>query len=28
MLDFGTWRDLVTLYQAYAMALDARDYAR
>ena len=28
MLDFATWRDLATLYQAYAMALDSRDYAR
>ena len=28
MIDLATWRDLVTLYQAYAMALDARDYAR
>ena len=27
-MDFGTWRDLATLYQAYAMALDSRDYAR
>ena len=28
MIDLPTWRDLVTLYQAYAMALDAREYAR
>jgi len=28
MMDFGTWRDLATLYQAYALALDSRDYAR
>ena len=28
MIDLATWRDLVTLYQAYAMALDSRDYAR
>ena len=28
MIDVATWRDLVTLYQAYALALDARDYAR
>ena len=27
-MDFATWRDLATLYQAYAMALDSRDYAR
>lgn len=27
-MDFGTWRDLAALYQAYAMALDSRDYAR
>ena len=28
MIDLSTWRDLVTLYQAYVVALDARDYAR
>jgi salicylate 5-hydroxylase small subunit len=28
VIDLATWRDLVTLYQAYAMALDSRDYAR
>ena len=27
-MDFATWRDLAMLYQAYAMALDSRDYAR
>jgi len=28
VIDLATWRDLVTLYQAYSMALDSRDYAR
>jgi salicylate 5-hydroxylase small subunit len=27
-MDFATWLDLVALYQAYASALDAREYAR
>ena len=27
-MDFATWRDLAMLYQAYALALDSRDYAR
>jgi salicylate 5-hydroxylase small subunit len=28
MIDVATWLELVTLYQAYASALDARQYAR
>jgi len=28
VIDLATWRDLVTLYQAYAMALDSREYER
>jgi salicylate 5-hydroxylase small subunit len=28
MLDAATWMELATLYQHYASALDARDYAR
>jgi salicylate 5-hydroxylase small subunit len=28
MIDIATWFELVTLYQAYARALDAREYAR